>query len=89
MLDTIVKIKYYIETNTLSIHENDDDIKEFKTTKPKLYSMLMNKDCDVNMLYNLIKLQDNIKNGLISKEDAEKQFGEIAAKRYVYPLINE
>ena len=88
MLDTIVKIKHYVDTNCIKKHENDPEILEFKTTKPKLYSMILDKNCDITMLYNLVKLHENMNKGSISKDDAEKQFGEIAANRYVYPLIS-
>ena len=89
MFDTLVKIRHYVDTNTLEYHENDLDVKAIREKQPKLYSMVCSQNCDLSMLYNLITLQEQVANGHITKEEADKLFGEVAAKKYVYPLVNE
>ena len=89
LTDTIVKIRHYVETNTLEQHVNDREIKEMCKQQPRLYKMVTMPNCDMSMLFNLVTLQEKIHNGEMKSEDAEKQFGEIAAKRYVYPLVDK
>jgi uncharacterized membrane protein YjjP (DUF1212 family) len=89
LTNTVIKIRHYVETNTLPQHENDEDVKYIINTQPKLYAMVQKKDCDLGILYRLISLQEEIHKGKLESEEADKQFGEIAAKRYVYPLVNE
>ena len=89
MIDTIIKIRHYVDTNTLNDHISDTDVRELCEKRPRLYSMITKKDCDLNMLYHLITLQEQMKNGKLENEDADKQFGEIAAQQYVYPLVDK
>ena len=89
LTDTIVKIRHYVENNTMTEHENDAEILDIATKHPKLFAMVQKKNCDLGMLYRLITLQEDIYEGKIDNEDGDKQFGEIAAKRYVYPLIDK
>ena len=89
MIDTIIKIRHYIDTNTLSKHENDDEIQEFKTKYEKLYKMTSDPKCDLNILKNFIILQEKIQNGDLEQDDADKAFGEVAAERYVNHLVQK
>ena len=89
IMDTIIKIRHYIDTNTLKNHENDQEVIEMATTQTKLYKMITQPDCDLAMLQQFIILQEQIQNGKLKSEDADKQFGEVAAKRYVYPLVDK
>ena len=89
IIDNIIKIRNYIDTNTLKDHEKDSDIIEMATTQTKLYKMITQPDCDLAMLQQFIILQEQIRNGNLKSEDADKQFGEVAAKRYVYPLVDK
>ena len=88
MMDTIVKIRHYVDTNTLKDHENDPELVEMASNQTKLYKMVTNQNCDLNMLYHFVTLQEKMQNGELKSEDADKQFGEVAAKRYVYPLVD-
>jgi len=88
-MDTIIKIRHYIDTNTFKNHENDHDVIEMANTQSKLYKMITQPDCDLAMLQQFIILQEQIQNGKLKSEDADKQFGEVAAKRYVYPLVDK
>ena len=83
MMDTIIKIRHYIDTNTLNDHKNDPDVIEMSTSQSKLFKMITKPDCDLAMLQQFIILQEQLKNGKLKSEDADKQFGEVAAKRYV------
>lgn len=89
LTDTIVKIRHYVETNTLEQHVNDLELKEMSKYQPRLYKMVTMANCDMTMLFNLVTLQEKIQSGSMKSEDAEKEFGEIAAKRYVYPLVDK
>jgi hypothetical protein len=88
-MNTIIKIVHYVDTNTLDEHTNDCDILELSKAQPRLFKMITDPKCDRAMLYNLVILNEQIKEGKLKSEDADKQFGEVAAKRYVYPLVNE
>lgn len=89
LTDTIVKIRHYVETNTLEQHVDDYEIKQMFKHQPRLYKMVTMPNCDMTMLFNLVTLQEKIQHGSMKSEDAEKEFGEIAAKRYVYPLVDK
>ena len=89
MMDTIIKIRHYVDSNTLKDHEHDLELVEMAKTQSKLYKMVTNKNCDLNMLYHFVTLQEKIQKGELNSEDADKQFGEVAAKRYVYPLVDK
>ena len=89
MINTIIKIRHYVDTNTLKDHENDQELIDMSQTQSKLYKMVTKKDCDLNMLYNFVTLQEKIQNGELKSEDADKEFGEVAAKRYVYTLVEK
>ena len=88
MMNTIIKIRHYVDENTLNEHEHEHDLIHMAKTHSKLYKMVTNKNCDLNMLYHFVTLQEKIQNGELKNEDADKQFGEVAAKRYVYPLVD-
>ena len=89
LADTIVKIRYFIDNNTLKQHEDDPELKHLYETQPKLYKMVVSPDCDLAMLYKFVTLLEKVQSGSLNREDADKEFGEVAAKRYVYPLVDK
>lgn len=89
LTDTIVKIRHYIDNNILEQHQNDPDVSHMRENQPKLYKMVTMPDCDMAMLYNFVTLFDKVEEGTLDREDADKEFGEVAAKRYVYPIVDK
>ena len=89
MIETIIKIRHYVDTNTLLDHENDTEIKEFKNKYERLYKMTSEPNCDLNILKNFIILQEKMQKGELKQDDADKLFGEVAAERYVNHLVQK
>lgn len=82
--ETIKDIQYHV-TNNISLYKKHDD---FKKKYPKLFSMLCDTTCDQSMLQNLISLYKKMNKNTITKEDADVEFGTVAAEKYVKPFIN-
>jgi hypothetical protein len=66
----------------------DDLIKELKRTYPKLYEMICKRNCDKGMLNKLLELQTGVRVGNIDQQVADETFGQVAADKYVMPIVN-
>ena len=89
MKETIMKIRNAYLSNTLDTIENNDDVKYVNDKFPKLYNMVCSNSCDDEMLHHMLSVYNNVQQGTISKEKGDEAFGESAASKYVYPLINK
>lgn len=68
---------------------DDQDVIDFRRDHPKLYDMIIRSDCDDSILFTMINLYSKIETGSISREDGDKIMGEVAAEKYVMPLVHE
>ena len=89
-VETIVhKLRNDFLANGICTKECDTDVIAFKTKFPKLFEMVTSNSCEDSMLHTLLSAYKNVKTGNVTQEDGDKAFGEVAAARYVYPLVNE
>lgn len=89
-MDPVVrKIRKNFIDGTLCSVANDDDVLDVKERFPKLYEMVTSNRCDDTMLNHMLLVYGRVERGHISQEKGDETFGEHAAKRYVYPLIDE
>ena len=71
------EIRNYVNMNMIIPFEFD----EFKKKYPKLYSMIIKKDCDIYMLDKMLdclEIQESQ-----GQQKADEEFGRCAATRYI------
>ena len=80
----IMEIRDSIKKNNVI---NENDYKEFKKDYPKIYSMCIDKDFDMNQMnYFLQKLQE-VENNNSTQHDASVQIGSMLVNKYVKPEL--
>ena len=62
---------------------NKHEIQDFKRSYPKLYAMILDPNCDSNILNRCIKLSQQLKNGQIEKDNTDVKFGQILADKFL------
>ena len=89
MKDTVQKIREAVINGTFHMIKNDKDVTELEGKQPKLYEMITSSQCDNRMLDHMMNLYTKVSTGEITQEKGDEIFGEKAAKKYVYPLVDE
>tara|TARA_B110000977_G_scaffold201886_1_gene299810 strand:+ start:17786 stop:18046 length:261 start_codon:yes stop_codon:yes gene_type:complete len=81
--EIIKDIQMHVQQN-MSLYNKHD---QFKKDYSKLFKMLCDPSCDSDILNKFINLHRKVHNHTISSEEADAQFGEVAANKYVKPLV--
>tara|TARA_B100001093_G_scaffold3139_3_gene3229 strand:+ start:2001 stop:2270 length:270 start_codon:yes stop_codon:yes gene_type:complete len=89
MRETIEQIRKAYLSKTLYEIENDEKVKDVKKKLPKLYEMICSEKCSDEMLHHLLTMYKDVKSGNITQEKGDEMFGEVAAKKYVYHLVDK
>ena len=63
------------------------DFKDFKTQYPKLFSMLLNPNMDIDMLEHLFVNLEQLQQGKLDSISAASAFSKHGAEKYVYPTV--
>lgn len=69
------------------LHENS--VKQFKKQYQKLFDMITSPECDDGMLEHMLRLHSKVTSGELSQADGDKEMGEVAAEKYVMPLVKD
>ena len=85
----ITKVRKGVESGILCAYEKHDDVIQFRKVHPKLYEMVIQKDCDVKMLMDMLEVHNKVQTGQCTSETGDVSFGQIAADKYVAPLVQD
>lgn len=89
-------IKKIIDTEKFKKLKKDDydkykkELENMFPTFSKKYSNLFKKvikEEDIDLLENIFKIMDNIKNNGLDEENGMKMFDELLAEKYLYPKL--
>ena len=83
--EIINDVRYHVKHNKSLFGKHE----EFKKNYSKLFAMLCDPDCDQEMLNKLISLHKKVNKGKLSQNDADCEFGKVAADKYVSPLVEK
>ena len=87
--EVIAKIRRGVESGVLCAYERHDDVLKFRQTHPKLYNMVIRRDCDTSMLKKMLNVYSQVQSGRFTQEAGDVAFGQVAADRYVNPLVQD
>lgn len=80
ILHNIIEIRKYLQNN--SQNETKIKFKDFENRYPSVYKKIVSGD-DLSKMLDMLQTLAKIRNGDITKDDADKMYGNQLAKEYI------